>query len=358
MSIATDRPASSAAAVLAIGATSPIGYGMRPTQAAMAAGLRNFQDAAHLDIDREPARVSRLPDMNDFAPRAQRIATLTRMAVADLLADAVAAGIPAGIPIFVGVADDDSESDLRVVGDALRDGSEGLIDPESATVFIGYRDGRIAFLSALSKAIDYFNEHSCEHALIVAADTGCTQEAVESRIRERRLLTSRDDGTIPGEAAVVALVASCQSSLAKQHAKFLVCNPAFGVDPFETIRQSPHATHGLGQAFRAIREHPVAGAVRAAAVVGFETGEVFFTRAFQNGYLRNAQLMPEPLQHESIAMNVGDTGCAAAGLALIRADSMLRGNIGEYGSRVLIYGHADSGRCAAAMTIGPQAQAD
>ena len=75
-----------AAAVLALGASSAIGYGVRQIQAAMAAGLRNFEDAKRLmGSSGAPARVSRLVDVDEMAPRAERIAALTRWAVADLL---------------------------------------------------------------------------------------------------------------------------------------------------------------------------------------------------------------------------------------------------------------------------------
>jgi hypothetical protein len=126
----------------------------------------------------------------------------------------------------------------------------------------------------------------------------------------------------------------------------------FAQDDFEVLRQSPVATHGLGHAFRALRAQPIAGRARPATVIAFETGETFFTRAFATGYLRNVQLMPEPLQHELIAANLGDTGAAAAGMALVRADWTMRRLCTQVATRVLIYGHADSGACAATVAIG------
>jgi hypothetical protein len=86
-------------------------------------------------------------------------------------------------------------------------------------------------------------------------------------------------------------------------------------------------------------------------VISFDTGELFFTRTFASGYLCNAALMPEPLQHELVVSHVGDTGAAAAGMALVRAESMMNHTDGEPVPRVLIYGHADDGRCAAAMVM-------
>jgi 3-oxoacyl-[acyl-carrier-protein] synthase-1 len=313
----------------------------------MAGGLRNFQEGSMILGTGEPARTSRLPDVDEDAPRAERISFLTRWAVADLLENSTIS-LSGRIPVYVGVADDSPEADLMAIAQGLAEGSQGSIEPES---FLGYHEGRIAFLSAMARAIRSFDEGAGELALILAADTRCTWDSLDALFRERRLLTNEDDGTIPGEAAVVALVASARSNLAAEHARFLVGAPAFAEDEFETICQSPQVTQGLGRAFRAIREHPLAGAIRPGTVISFETGELFFTRAFTTGYLRNAELMPEPLQHELIATNLGDTGAAAAGMALVRADWMIRRLEDEGIQRVLIYGHADDGRCAAAMAM-------
>jgi 3-oxoacyl-[acyl-carrier-protein] synthase I len=350
MTAASTHSPLAAVAVLGMGASSPIGYGVRPIQAAMAGGIRNFRAATLLAWNREPARISRLPDVDEAVPRAERIALLIRLAVADLLAS-LQIELPGSLPVFVGCAHDSPDSELDTIGGALADGSEGLLNPGAANPFTGYRAGRIAFLSALAKALRSFEEGAGELALIVAADTRCTGSAMDALFRKRRLLTSQDDGTIPGEAAIVVLVASPNSQLAAQ-ALFMLGRPAFATDEFETLRRSPLAADGLSRVFRALREHPTAGAVRPGTAIAFETGEVFFTRAFMTGYLRNAELMPEPLQHELIAANLGDTGAAAAGMALVRAEWLLRRQETGESPRVLIYGHADSGRCAAAVAIG------
>jgi hypothetical protein len=315
----------------------------------MAAGLRNFRASKRSAWNGEPARISILPDLDAAAPRAERIAVLVQHAVVDLLGDLQQVPPPGSTAVFVGCAHDAPDSEFRAIGQALAEASHGVFD--SSAEFAGYRAGRIAFLSALAKAMRRFDEGAGELALIVAVDTRCTSDAMDALFRRRRLLSSEDDGTIPGEAAVVALVAPLQSPLAV-NAHFSIARPAFADDDFETLRRSPVATDGLGRAFRALREHPVAGAARPARVIAFETGEGFFTRAFVTGYLRNAELMPEPLVHELIASNVGDTGAAAAGMALVRAESIMRRMPGEEPPRVLIYGHADNGRCAAAMAIG------
>jgi len=338
------------AAILGMGASCPVGYGVRPIQAAMASGLRNFQDSVTLTPDGKPARISRMPDLSESVSRAERIAVLTRCAVADFC-DNVMVELPHSLPVFVGVGHDSAEPDLAGIRRALGDGSEGLLNAESATTFAGHPGGRIAFLSAMALAIRSFDEGEGELALIVAADTRCTWEAMDALYRERRLLNSEDDGLIPGEAAVVALAARPTSRLAMQHARFLLCSPAFAEDEFQLLRRSPQASRGLGRAFNSLRGHPTAGTTRPDAVISFDTGELFFTRAFATGYLRSAKLMPEPLRHELIAANLGDTGAASAGMALLRADWMMHRKDRASCSRVLVYGHADNGWCSAAMTI-------
>jgi 3-oxoacyl-[acyl-carrier-protein] synthase-1 len=275
--------------------------------------------------------------------------------VADLCAG-LQVEVPPGVAVFVGCAQDAPESELNTVAAAVSSGSGGMLNPAAAGMFAGYRAGRIAFLSALAKAMRWFDGGSGELALVIAADSRCLPEMVRNMARERRLLNDRDDGTIPGEAAVAMLIAT-PNSVFSRHAKLMVARPAFAADDFATLRQSPLATDGLGRAFGALAERPLSGSIRPQSVVAFETGEVFFTRAFQTAYLRNAQLMPEPLQHELIAANLGDTGAAAAGMALVRAAWLMRQEPGNRTPRVLIYGHADDGRCAAAMAIGRPAEA-
>lgn len=348
-------PDRAAVAIIGMGVSSPIGYGTRPVQAAMAGRLRNFRSTPMLGWTEEPVRISRLPDVDDSLSRAQRIAMLTEHAVADLCEDCQAE-IPPGVAVFVGCAQDAPESELNTVAAAVTTGSDGMLDPGAAAMFAGYRSGRIAFLSALGKAMRWFDEGSGEIALIIAADSRCLPETVRGLARERRLLSDRDDGTIPGEAAVAMLIAT-PNSVWSHHARLMVARPAFAADDFATLRQSPTATDGLGRAFGALAERPLSGSIRPQSVVAFETGEVFFTRAFQTAYLRNTQLMPEPLQHELIAANLGDTGAAAAGMALVRADWLMRQEPDNRTPRVLIYGHADDGRCAAAMAIGRPAEA-
>jgi len=335
------------AAVIGVGASSAIGHGVRPIQAAMAAGLRNFQEGDIIAPNGEPARSSRLPDLDQLAPRGERLALLTRLAAIDLM---TFASLPRlhRIHVHVGLASDAPRSDLDTIARALEDGSDGSIELKAANVF-GYRNGRIAFLSALAGAMRVFETGAADHALVVAVDSRCTEDAIDALMRERRLLTDEDDGAIPGEGAVIALVARPGTDLAAQHTQFVVGDPAFGRDEFETIRQSPQATQGLGRAFRTLREQSGADPIRPAVVIAFETGELFFTRAFATGYLRNVELMPEPLRHELIATNVGDTGAAAAGFALIRADWMMRHLEGSTAPRILVYGHADDGSCAATM---------
>src|SRR5262249_1590261 len=154
------------------------------------------------------------------APRRERIAVLTRLAAIDLV---TASDLPSldRVPVYVGLAGDDAKSDLETIARALADGSDGSIQFNAAKVF-GYREGRVAFLSALAGAIRAFEAGAANHALVVAVDSRCTGDAVEALIRERRLLTEEDDGAIPGEGAVVALVARPGSSLAVRHTQFVV----------------------------------------------------------------------------------------------------------------------------------------
>ncbi len=58
-------PDLAAVAIIGMGAISPIGYGARPVQAAMAGRLRNFRSTSVPGWAEDPVRISRLPDVDD-----------------------------------------------------------------------------------------------------------------------------------------------------------------------------------------------------------------------------------------------------------------------------------------------------
>jgi len=92
----------------------------------------------------------------------------------------------------------------------------------------------------------------------------------------------------------------------------------------------------------------VAGARRVDAVFACQPGEAFWPTEFSRAYLRNAALMPEPLQVRTVGECLGDAG-AGAGPVMLGAALYRRGRRAQDGSRTLVYGCADGGKVGACV---------
>ena len=332
-------------ALYALGATCALGYTFRAAQPAMAAGMAAFAEVDMEGNDGERVVCSTLEGLGSVADRSGRIRGLVHYALSDLVASLDGHPLD-GLPVILGIDGERRQADL----DAFRDGmdaTEGasldLRSPVSGVV----AQGRLSFLVALSRAHEALTAGRAPAVVVGAADTRCDPDTLAELRRGRRLLNSRDDGTIPGEAAVFALLARVEPRSATSP-RLLVHPPSFRRDDPAVLYEAPARASGLAEAFAAQRT-AAEGRRRPMAVVSFETGEGHYTRAFMTAYLRNVELMPEPLEHVTIASTVGDCGAAAGGMALVHADWLLRWPEPRPGDSVLTYGHADDGGAGAVV---------
>lgn len=358
MSPNANRPPDIASAV-AWGACGALGFGCRPIQAAMAAGLRLFEESQVRGYRGDTARVSRLPNLEPALSRAERLAFLVHHAFVDLLS--TGRGIPAETLLFIAAPADLNRSELARIRGALVEvwpASRGLGD---AQVDVSAQ-GRTAFPAALDRAIPALAAKRCRAALVVGVDSLCSTETVEALMKERRVLCDTRDGTIPGEAAVALLLkAPARPEAATDSGAPLLTGPCFGKDEPGRLFRAPQQAEGLGRALGQLEQHPLLRE-RPQVVVSFDSGELPFTRAFANAYLRHAGMMPEPLRFELVAASLGDTGAAAGGMALLRALRLLQRDAGVSHRKksggealpramrcALVLGHADSGASAASL---------
>src|SRR5262249_7886665 len=144
-------------------------------------------------------------------------------------------------------------------------------------------------------------------------DSLCAPVTVRALVRAERLLGPHTEGTIPGEAAVFALLARDDDAAVLPTSVSLdLAAHARGTPFMQLDRVSPHA---LTKVFRALREQ---GGQRVDRVIAAHSGEGYFGRSFAYAYLREVDIMPEPLQVDLTADSVGDVGASAGmvGLAL------------------------------------------
>src|SRR5690606_8020932 len=133
-----------------------------------------------------------------------------------------------------------------------------------------------------------------------------------------RLLGDKNpDGIVPGEAAGVFAVMSARTAAAlrlRPEASLAALFTAQDAEPYGV--RIPVAAEALTEVLRAVRLHPRLLGRRADRVLSCQPSTSPWAQEFGAAYLRNAAMMPEPLDHRSLSPTLGEVG-AAAGLCLL-----------------------------------------
>ena len=106
---------------------------------------------------------------------------------------------------------------------------------------------------------------------------------------------------------------------------------------------------GLTAVFRTLRGQ---GARRVHRIVAAHSGDGYFARSFAHAYLREIELMPEPLTVDLIADCVGDVGAAAGLLGLAVGAYSIVEDARDGEGRALAYSESDTGEVGAAIIAG------
>jgi 3-oxoacyl-[acyl-carrier-protein] synthase-1 len=186
-------------------------------------------------------------------------------------------------------------------------------------------------------------------ALVAGVDSLCAPAQVRSLVRAGRILSPLTDGAVPGEAAAFALVARTDDPLTDVATSVQL--EAVGLKRAATpfTHSGPVSGDALTAAFRMLRD---GGASRVHRVIAAHSGEGYFGRSFAHAYLREVEMMPEPLTVELIADRVGDVGAAAGILALAFAVYLMVQDRRNGASRALAYSESDTGEVGAAILEG------
>jgi 3-oxoacyl-[acyl-carrier-protein] synthase I len=244
---------------------------------------------------------------------------------------------------MVGLPSDLSADEQVLLREELRGNS--VVRPEAAW----FPHGRTSTFGALADAIDLVGRGAHRVIVVGGIDSLCAPDIVSRLVQAERVLGPHTEGTIPGEAAVFAVVAR-------------VDDPA--VDPATSVNVEAVVQHqaavpfmqldrvsgdALAAVFRSFRER---GSHRVERVIAAHSGEGYFGRSFAHAYLREVDVMPEPLEVELVADCVGDVGAAAGTLGLAFAMHQMVTDARSTRGRALVYSESDTGELGAAIIDG------
>jgi 3-oxoacyl-[acyl-carrier-protein] synthase-1 len=328
-------------AVVGSAASTSLGYALEPTLAALGANLSNFVEAPLRGPAGEPVTSAPLPLIPPETPRGDRLVTLLELALEDL--DVLLGPLELrDLPIVLGVADDLDAGEaarLKASLDAARS-----VRPADPWAFPFGRASGFAAIDAAARSID-----AGKVPLIVvgAVDSLCAPTTLRKLVQYKRVLAFGTEGTIPGEAAVFTLLA-CDSHPAASAATAVRLEAVAlrrAAKPFTELDTVD--AEALTATFSQLRK---SGAERVDRVIAAHSGEGYFGRSFAHAYLRQTELMPEPLEVEVTAERLGDIGAASALLGLAFASYIMAGEADR--RRVLVYSESDRGEIGAAILEG------
>ncbi len=303
----------------------------------MAAGLSNFTDTGVLNVFGTPATAGALFDPG--MPRIERLRTLARVGLADVEILLRQVGLE-DAPLMLGVASDLTADEKTAL---MHEVQHSPVHRSGASWF---PYGRASALLALANAAELIRHGTHRFVVIGGIDSLCAHATVQTLVGNERVLGPHTEGTIPGEGAVFALLARSDDDL-ELPVSVLVDAAAQGRGtPF--MRLDRIDGDALTSVFRALRE---GGATRVDRVIAAHSGEGYFGRSFTHAYLREVEMMPEPLVVDVIADWVGDVGAAAGTLGM--AFAMYRLATGQTAAgRALVYSESDGGEVAATIVHG------
>jgi hypothetical protein len=317
-----------------------LGYSLGPTLAAMGAGLSNFTDTGLKTPIDTPVPAASL--LGRDLPRAERLRGLVSIGLVDLQALLVTAGVQR-VPLMVGLPSDLDDDEQGALRDEL--GSSSIIQSETAR----FPYGRASTFAALSRAVDLIERGVHPFIAVGGIDSLCSLPTVHRLMQFERVLGPYTEGTIPGEAAVFALLTRSDDPAASAATAVVLEATALHRAPIPFMERDRVSGEALATVLASLRERGSRGVDR---IIAAHSGEGYFGHSFAHAYLREIDLMPEPLELELIADRVGDVGAAAGILGLAFATYRMVTEPRSSQGRALVYSESDTGEVGAAIIHG------
>ncbi|WP_144290040.1 hypothetical protein [Ideonella sp. A 288] len=325
--------------IIGFGGCSSLGYTLPATLAAMGAGLSNFSDTGLKSAYGTAVSAGAL--LHKHLPRGERLAQLANFGILDL--QTLLKGLRLSrVPVMLGLPSDITLKERNQIQQALERFPE--LHPKAAD----YPYGRASTFVAIADAMRLIERGVHRHIVVGGIDSLCAANTIQGLIAAERILGPHSEGTIPGEASAFALLAQFDEPSSNPSTS-LTIEAVFRhqSQPFDQTQKV--SGDGLAAIFRSFREW---GSTKVDRVIAAHSGEGYFGRSFAHAYLRETEIMPEPLTVDLTADCVGDTGAAAGVLGLSFARYLLATTKPGIPGRALIYSESDNGVQGAAIVAG------
>lgn len=318
----------------------PLGLTAASTVRACAAGVSRVE----MVDDRLPGVVAcRLPRLAPHLHREERMLALARNCLRQIRIELSWASQRLACFLALPEAASGAPFDLDRWLAELQQSSEAEAFAFSASRSV--LSGRAGLFTALQAASDYLEEHG---GLVLVGAADCASDPYSLRVLAdgQRLLGERNpDGLVPGEAAGMAVLAASRKPRGSQR-KALGTFAALALADCASQSASPLTATALTEVFRKLRHQPSLVGERVDRVLSCQPETQFWGQEFSAAHLRNASLMPEPIDRRGLTRSLGDLGAAAPVVQLAMAlDALhpLPWRPRRRLSRVLIYGSSDAG---------------
>jgi 3-oxoacyl-[acyl-carrier-protein] synthase-1 len=250
----------------------------------------------------------------------------------------------ARIPVLLGVSSDADQDERRSLEAIFA--ASNLVAPAGSWM---YPQGRTSSFAALEDAAAMLRSNAAQLVIVGGIDSLCAPDNVRRLVAAERVLGPGTEGTIPGEAAAFLLLAAAEHPAAKLPTAVRLEGITLNNRGVPLAKADRVVGDALADSFRALRE---SGAARVHQVIAAHSGEGYFGRSFAHAYLREADLMPEPLEVELTADRLGDVGAAAGILGLALAWQIMATDDHNGPRRALVYSESDAGEIGAAIIEG------
>jgi len=338
--------------VLACGLCSPLGLERGSTLLELAAGSDVFEETEELDARGRPIRASRLEVFPATMSRTVRMAELADQAIAELLA--VARGLElTRLPIMLALPEADGGGSWQLAPlwaqleqRAARAGLSLELLRVPQALPDGTRRSGAAGLFQLMTLADQMLDAGHDPLVLGAIDSRCDPASLTQLAAAERLIDGGREGYLPGEGAGFLML----TRAAARHEGFSIIAHTHDHEPLGFGQAQPSDAIGLTRVFRRLRLGPPQLA-RVDRVLSCQWDAGYWGREFVSAYLRNAELLPEPLRVDLVAEQLGNPGAAAPVLQLARALEISRreARAGDRAARVLVYGCAEDGALGACV---------
>lgn len=297
--------------VRGLGLSTPLGRTARATVAAMAAGIVRYELVeAVTDLAGEPARASRRTNL-DGEDALARALVFAREALREAIS-----GLPANtvstLPVYLAAPREAASAEAQ---HELMRGLERELPPHVAlrwvlnSISTGGREAGGVALAAAVRALQ-----AAPVVLVGGLDCLSAGGVLEQLARANLVLgDSNPDGRLGGEGAAFLLLARGDAVRA---------GPALGVvhalasarDPRPFAGELANAGEGLTAVFSQLRQ---SWPTRVDQVVMAQSHERFWGGELSMAYLRNVELMPEPMVKRELARDLGDCGAATLLMGIV-----------------------------------------